>query len=199
MKEQIFTTHRIAKFCKVDTSTVTNWVDKGMLKAYKTPGGHRRIKKEVLLAFLKEYGIPVPAEITADKLRVLIVDDNAGIVKIITRAINKKYKNIVEVEPAYDGYEAGKKVGSFYPDLVILDINLPGVDGFRVLEDIKANKELKGVKVLAISGKNIAENKEKILSIGADEFLAKPFGNKEVVSCVARLLELPEEKEAKDE
>lgn len=191
MAKDLFTTHDIAKLCKVNGSTVKNWINDGKLQAYKTPGGHRRINREDLIQFLEKYEMPIPPQVKGKKLKVLVVDDEKDIVKIITRALKKQSWGL-EIEPAYDGYEAGVKVTDSFPDLVILDNELPGVDGYKVLQNIKANKKLKGVKILAITGKDIPETKEKLLSSGADVFMAKPLNLKELVSTVARLLDLSE-------
>ena len=190
MLKDVYTTYQISRFCRVDIATVTNWIDEGKLKAYKTPGGHRRIQKKDFLQFLQRYTMPVPAEIKTDRLRVLVVDDEKYVVEIIVRALKKSGYNF-EIESAFDGFEAGIKAANLLPDMVILDINLPGVDGYKVLKDIRSNEELKDIKVLAISGKSIPETREKILKYGADDFIAKPFNIKVIISAVAELLELP--------
>ncbi len=196
MIKNLFTTHEIAKFCSVDVSTIKNWINEGKLRAYKTPGGHRRINRKDLMQFLQDYGMPVPPQIKEEKIKVLIVDDNKDIVDIISRVL-KKQKWGLKIEIAYDGYEAGVKVTSFHPDLMFLDIDLPGVDGYKILHNIKTNKSLAGIRIIAITGKNISETKERILSGGADIFLAKPLELDKLVSMVAKLLALPQRKTKK--
>jgi excisionase family DNA binding protein len=192
MVRDIFTTYQIARFCKVDIATVTNWIDGGKLSAYKTPGGHRRINKNELLVFLKKYTMPIPGEILGTHPKVLIVDDEKIIVDVITRALNRSPWEF-EIWAAYDGFEAGLAVTSFHPDLVILDIKLPGIDGYKVLKSIKSNPDLADIKVLAVSGKDIYENQNKIIRSGADHFLSKPLDIPELYAVVARLLKLPVE------
>ena len=187
--KDIFTTYEIAKLCNADITTIKNWINAEKLKAYKTPGGHRRVKREDLMEFLQKYELPIPSQIKDDKLTILIVDDDRNIVNIITRAIKKQVWNI-RIESAYDGYEAGIKVATTFPGLAILDNELPGIDGYKVMQDIKANKKLKGIKILAITGKDIPETKDKFLSGGADAFLGKPFQIEELIATVAKLLDL---------
>ncbi len=189
MYRDIYTTHQIAKLCKVDVSTVTNWINKGKLKAYKTPGKHRRIKKEDLIKFLNDYNMPVFTEMNNESKSILIVDDERKIVDIMKRALKKNSGN-VEIESAYDGFEAGRKIMKMLLDLIILDIQLPGIDGHEVLKNIKENKRLEGIKILAISGKNIEENRERVLNMGADDFLAKPFEMDEMLLKVSKLLKV---------
>ena len=120
MNKNLFTTYEIAKLCSVDVTTIKNWINSRKLSAYKTPGGHRRVKKEDLVEFLRKYEMPIPPQIEGKGLKVLIVDDDRNIVDIITRAL-KKQKWDLRIEPAYDGYEAGTKVTTIFPDLVILN------------------------------------------------------------------------------
>lgn len=175
MEEKIYTTYEVSKFCKADISTVTDWITRGMLSAYKTPGGHRRVKEKELKGFLEKYSLPVPEELKrGDKKRILIVDDEASIRKIIIRAINKA-KLDVETEIACDGFEAGSQVANFKPDIVILDIKLPGVDGFKVCEQIKSNNATQDIKIIAITGYPSEEIKKRILNCGAADFISKPF------------------------
>ncbi len=189
MGKPLFTTYETAKFCKADISTIKNWIDEGKLDAYKTPGGHRRIRRKDLIKFMKKYRIPIPPQIKVGKIKVLIVDDESNIVRIITRLL-KKQKWELKIESACDGYEAGVKISNFFPDLLILDIKLPGIDGHKIIRNVKSNKELRNVKILAISGNGTSETKEKVISEGADAFMAKPFYCDELISKIAKLLNL---------
>ncbi len=178
------TTYQISQMVNVDITTVIDWIDKGMLKAYKTPGGHRRIKWDELIEFIKKYEMPIPdviATSSAMSLRdaavaipkkILIVDDNEDILEFISRAIKKFIKN-VKIETITEGFIAGKRIAEFKPDLLVLDIHLPGMNGFEVLGYL--DKSEKQMKILAITAYPSKETKEKILKSGADDYLAKPF------------------------
>lgn len=189
MNKDLYTTHEAASLCKVDVSTIKNWINEGKIKAYRTPGGHRRIEKEEIIRFLKEFNMPVPAQINNLKSKLLIVDDNKDIVEILLRLF-KKQKWDIEIDTAYDGYEAGKKITSNYPDIIILDNDLPGINGYRILQDVKMNKELAGTKIIAITGKNIASTRKKYISGGVDKFMTKPLDLKKMVETVSLLLGL---------
>ncbi|HAX62428.1 MAG TPA: hypothetical protein DCX95_07760 [Elusimicrobia bacterium] len=178
------TTYQISQMVNVDITTVIDWIDKGMLKAYKTPGGHRRIKWDELIEFIKKYEMPIPdviATSSAMSLRdaavaipkkILIVDDNEDILEFISRAIKKFIKN-VKIETITEGFIAGKRIAEFKPDLLVLDIHLPGMNGFEVLGYL--DKSEKQMKILVITAYPSKEKKEKILKSGADDYLAKPF------------------------
>jgi len=188
MTKKIFTTYEVSQYCSVDLSTVINWIEQGKLLAYKTPGGHRRVKEEDLVHFLKEYHMPIPAGLVKrQKRRILIVDDDKAVVDLIVRAI-KKLKKKCEVDTVFDGFEAGRRLITFEPDLVILDLMLPGIDGFKVCKNIRKDKKTKHIKVLAITGFDTPENRKKILSSGANDYLAKPFEVSDFLEHVEKLL-----------
>jgi len=190
--KKIFTTFDAARIFNVDITTVINWVDSGKLPAYKTPGGHRRITRDDLADFAARYGLPMEKPLLKSmdksasgqksfcpkKLKVLIVEDDASVAGFISKVVRgtftgKGYDVLFEV--ATDGFQGGEKLSSFKPDIVVLDIRLPGVDGFEVLRWIKKNYRRK-VRVIAVTAFPSKEIKEKIIRSGADDFLAKPFG-----------------------
>ncbi len=188
--EKILTTYQISKLCSVDLSTVITWIDQGKLPAYRTPGGHRRVKLDDFLAFVKKYNLPMPSEIDVElNPKVLIIDDEPGIIKLITKAI-KKQDSDIKIESAMDGFEAGRKILDFLPDLIILDLKLPGVDGFEICKAIKRDERLKDTKILAITAYATPENKKKILESGADDFISKPFEIGDLMISVNKLLSI---------
>lgn len=182
------TTGQIAQFCHVTHRAVLQWVASGKLKAYRTPGNHSRVSIEDFLAFLHQYNMPVPAELQLPVLqkKVLIVDDDRGIVSSIQRMLTLENKYLIEV--AYNGFEAGKKFATFSPDFIILDIRMPGMDGYQVCANIRSDPKNKSIKILAISG--VSENDEikKIMDLGADDYLGKPFSNKILKERISRML-----------
>src|SRR5438132_9481842 len=80
----IYTTHEVSRLLQVNPRSVINWIDQSLLDSYRTPGGHRRIRRDDLLAFLRKHQIPTPASLVDGSFRVLIVDDEeevAGMLK----------------------------------------------------------------------------------------------------------------------
>jgi len=128
-----------------------------------------------LAAFMRRHNIPVPAALEAGtKLRFLIVDDEADYRRLLSRLIRDAYPE-AEIAEAADGFEAGHKVHAFLPTIVLLDLNLPGVDGFKICELIRGDADLKGIKILAVTAYNTEEARARVLAAGADDFLGKPF------------------------
>jgi excisionase family DNA binding protein len=184
----IFSTFEVAQLIGVDMTTVIGWCKQGKLAAYTTPGKHRRIKAGDLVAFLNEYKMPIPPSLVPEReLRCVVVDDEATIRSLVKRAL-KDMDPSIKVQEASNGFEAGQQIIDTRPHLVVLDLNLPGMDGFKVCQIIRKDDRLKQTKILAISGFDTAETHKKILEAGADVFLPKPFRPQALKEKVVQLL-----------
>ena len=181
----IYTTHEVSRLLHVNPRSVINWIEQSLLSSYRTPGGHRRIRRDDLLAFLRKHQIPTPESLVEEKFSVLIVDDEQEIVEILQTFLQRQ--GGYEISSASDGITALIDVGRVKPDLLILDIMIPGVDGIEVCRRIKANTKNK-TAIIAVSGNN--ENEKKILQAGADAFLAKPINLDQLYSETKRLLRI---------
>jgi len=168
-----------------DLTTVIKWVNAGKLNAYKTPGGHRRIEKEDLIKFISQYDMPMPEDLQ-EVSRVLIVDDDPEFIEM-TAAVLKKIENI-RLDSAKEGFEAGEKVVSFRPHVVILDMRLPGIDGFEVCRRIKDREDTAGVSVIAVTAYGTPDDKKRILECGADHYFQKPVKAEQLLNTVNKLL-----------
>ena len=181
----IYTTHEVSRLLHVNPRSVINWIEQSLLSSYRTPGGHRRIRRDDLLAFLRKHQIPTPESLVDEKFSVLIVDDEQEIVEILQAFLQRQ--GGYEISSASDGITALIDVGRVKPDLLILDIMIPGVDGIEVCRRIKTDARSKAI-IIAISGQPEAE--KKILSAGADSFMAKPVDMDKLLSEAARLLRI---------
>ncbi|GAA4055395.1 response regulator [Flavobacterium chungnamense] len=117
--------------------------------------------------------------------KILIVDDEPNIVMSLEYTFKK---NNFEVFIARDGQEALDIVKTNYPDMIILDVMMPMVDGYATIEQIKKDDNLKHTKVIFLSAKNKESDIEKGMALGADAYLTKPFSIKKVVDQVMELL-----------
>ena len=187
-KKGPLTTGEIAKYCHVTHRGVLKWVESGKLKAYRTPGKHSRVSVDDFLVFLKQYNMPIPVEFQPRPTlkKILIVDDDRSIVHSLRRILIMENKYIVE--EAFNGFEAGKKFTSFRPDLMILDIYMPALDGFQVYANVRQDAHNKNTKVLIMSGINDSVEIKKITDLGVDGFLHKPFSNETLNEQLKRLL-----------
>ena len=117
--------------------------------------------------------------------KILIVDDEPNIVMTLEYAFKKQH---FEVYIARDGSEALQILNNNIPDVVLLDIMMPNVDGYQTLEYIKKSDLLKNTKVVFLTAKNKASDIEKGLKLGVDKYLTKPFSVKKIVSEILGLL-----------
>lgn len=177
------TTGEVAAAYSVSIPTVKRWIQEGQLKAFKTTGGHYRISRTEFQRFQMVHGVPAVRE---GPPRILIVDDDPRVLDllVVTLGLEQGYK----VEAAQDGYEGLIKVGTFRPHLLILDLRMPGLDGFQVCRRVKANPATHSTKILAITAYAEGNARERILEVGADGFLQKPFQLTALQAEVARLV-----------
>ncbi len=117
--------------------------------------------------------------------KILIVDDEPNIVMSLEYTFKKKN---YEVYIARDGGEALQIAKDKIPDVVLLDIMMPNIDGYETLKQIKSNRDLKNTKVVFLSAKNKTTDIEKGLQMGADKYLTKPFSVKKLVTEINELL-----------
>ncbi len=184
-RDEVLTIPQAAKYCAVDRMSMWRWVKAGNIRVSLTPGGHHRILREDLEAFLIEKGMYPLARKQFPLKRILIVDDDVSIQRVLSKMLTDlKY----ETEAASDGFEAGIKVMQFKPDLMILDLVMPGMDGFEVCSLIKANSSTSHIKILAFTGYDTEESREKILRAGADAYMGKPVERAVLLSKIEDLL-----------
>jgi excisionase family DNA binding protein len=187
---EILTVSQASKYCKVSSKTIINWIEAGHLKAYKTVGGHRRIKKEDLDQFLKEKGMPLPEEPKGEeRKKILVVDDDKIIVETIVQALEEDEYGY-EMISASDGFEAGLQVSHFKPDLLILDIMMPDINGYEVCQKVKSNPESIDTKIIVLSAYLNDEAFKQMKDYGADACFSKPLPLEQLKYEVAKLLGL---------
>ena len=177
-----------ARLLGVAAASIANWIDSGKLKAGRTPGGHRRIAREELMDFLRRQGLPVPPELMPSPRRVLVVDDDAAVARRIAGQIKAAHPEI-DVLEANDGFSAGQIVALSRPDVVVLDLGMPGVDGVDVCRRIKARKTRAHTTVIATTALPSPEQERRILEAGASACLAKPLKIAELLTWIEEALQ----------
>ncbi|MBS3754845.1 MAG: response regulator [Desulfobacterales bacterium] len=187
--DEVFTVFKASQHCNVSPKTIINWIDAGHIKAYRTPGGHRRINRRDLENFMRKQGIPIPeTEIEEDgRKKILVVDDDPIIVESIVQALEED-EHDYEVISAADGFEAGLQVNHFKPNLLILDIMMPDIKGYEVCQKIKANKETCDTRIIVLSAYLDEEKFKQMKDNGADACFSKPLPLPQLKEEVARLL-----------
>jgi excisionase family DNA binding protein len=172
--KQSFSTSEVAKFCHVTADTIRKWAEAGRIHVFKTPGGHRRIRREDLLRFLRENGIPIHEELDNSGVKILVVDDEKAVLSVIRRFLERS-QTPFQIQVATDGFDAGQQVATFRPDVIFLDLRLPGIDGFEVCRRIKTNPETSNTHVIAMTGYYEGDVAQRVIELGAKMLMQKPF------------------------
>ena len=186
----VFTTFETAKLCHVSPLSIINWVNAGRLPAFRTQGGHRRIRREDLIRFMRDTGIPLPDDLRegSGRPKVLVVDDEASIRELLAEHLTTRGTPF-EALAASDGFEAGRLMATFRPDVVLLDLRMPGLDGFQVCRTIKADPETSSTIVVAMTGYFSPETESRILECGAVRCFAKPVEPSTLSAFIDSILE----------
>jgi excisionase family DNA binding protein len=169
----VFTTGEAAKICKVSQQTIIRCFDSGQLKGFRVPGSRfRRIPRDLLFAFMRDNGIPTDA-LESGKRKVLIVDDDIELVELITDALDRDGR--FEVRSVNNGFDAGMMVKDYRPDLIVLDVMLPDINGKEVCQRVRADKTMNDVRIICISGMVEDDKIADLKEAGANDFMHKPF------------------------
>lgn len=184
----VFTTGEAAKICKVSQQTIIRCFDSGQLKGFRVPGSRfRRIPRESLYAFMKDNGIPTDA-LESGKRKVLIVDDDEELVELIADVLERDGR--FEVRSANNGFDAGMVVKEYRPDLIVLDVMLPDINGKEVCQRVRNDKAMDDVRIICISGMVEEDKVTELRTAGADDFLHKPFEVDKLIERMCHLLEI---------
>jgi excisionase family DNA binding protein len=187
LPEKIYTTYQIGKFCQVNIRTVIRWIETGKLKAYSTPGGHRRVKWSDLITFLTQNRMPIPKELEeAKKKKVLVVDDDTDFLEIAARFLEKIPD--VEIKTTSSGFDAGVLVAEWLPDLILLDFLIPDLDGFEITKKIKGNPRLKKIPIMAVTSITDPRELERVRESGVDSLITKPIDENSFLKRIDRFL-----------
>jgi DNA-binding response OmpR family regulator len=116
---------------------------------------------------------------------VLLVDDEPNIVLSVEFLLKQAG---YEVRVARNGEEAVKAIAARVPDLIVLDVMMPTLDGYHVCETIRADPKLRSVRILMLTAKSRDVEREKALALGADDYITKPFSTRELVERVKTIL-----------
>ncbi len=186
--DEPLTTGDVARYCHVSPVTVWRWIKQGKLAAHRHAGKRYQIEKATLRTFLQERNMPLdPAFFAEPSKRILIIDDEPTVLEVATRALQQL--ECVTIATAKDGFEAGLQVATFKPDLMILDLMMPNLDGFQVCRIVRSNPTTSHIKILIITAFGTHANLDRVFSNGADGFLHKPLDIKVFQDKVRGLLE----------
>jgi excisionase family DNA binding protein len=168
-----------AKYLGVAQSTIRKWSDQGLVPAFYTPGGHRRFRRRDLDTFLSrsgQGGRPGPL--------VLIVDDDPGLRRYVRASLESEGYSVREAGSAEEGLAALEEEP---PDLILLDVMMPKVDGWEMLRLVHERHGVGAIPVIMFSGR-VDEGAAEAASRGAQAFVGKPFDPEQLVDQTKQLL-----------
>lgn len=178
--DQLYTTHDISRLLQVDPSTVSKWIDRGILLAFRTPGGHRRVRSSDLRSFLIAHQMPVPDELGSGVIKLIVVDDEKPVLEAMKRVF-KPFANQVELVTTTSGVEALLMVSEQRPHGLLIDLNMPDLDGLEVCRRVRARKQLEGVRLITMTARHTPETVDASIKAGAVACLPKPVEAQQVL------------------
>jgi excisionase family DNA binding protein len=151
MVENFCTTREASRLLGISVRTAQQWVEKGRLKAWKTPGGHRRISRESVARALEDNAATAAAAAQRHALPLLIVEDDAALLKLY-RLQMARWPFPVTIHTAPNGYEGLVMVGEVAPRLLVCDLRLPGISGFQIVRYLAAMERYQEIAIVVVSG-----------------------------------------------
>lgn len=181
----ILKTNDAAEYLGVSRSSLTNWVKQGLLGSGLTPGGHYRFTVDELDKFAEKRGILIP-KILKDSgiIRILVIDDDAAFREFIKDAL--EVFSGFELREASDGMQGILLIGSWRPDLIILDLRMPNMNGIEFCKILRQNEDTEDVKVIITSAHLSPAAKAEILNLSVDVVLEKPVRLGSIVAAVEK-------------
>ena len=176
-----------AKLLGLSVGTIQTLVEKSELQAWKTQGGHRRISMPSIRDYQKKHNMLMSSgENREYRLRVLLVEDDP-----VTRDMLKDFCNRCEMPvdctAMSSGLEALIDMASIQPDVLIADLNMPGVDGFELLRRLRQDPQTRELPVVMITSRSADKHREYALQLGATAYLGKPFNESELLALLKQL------------
>jgi excisionase family DNA binding protein len=174
------TVGQAAKYLGVAQSTIRKWADQGRVPAFYTPGRHRRFRRGDLDNFLGRSGPSGGGGPT-----VLIVDDDPNLREYIRASLELEGYSVREAGGADEGLDV---LDESRPDLVLLDVMMPEVDGWEMLRRVQERHGVGAIPVVMFSGKVDERGADEAASRGAQGFIGKPFDPQELIDQTKQLL-----------
>ena len=184
--KDVLTTGEVAKICNVAPRTVSKWFDTGQLRGYRIPGSKdRRIPLAQLIRFMRAHGIPLN-QLDTGRTRVLVADNDAELARLLEKTLEERFG--YEVALASSAFEAGAMMEQLKPAVVLVDIDMPGIDGRALSRFITAHGELQGTQMIAAGASLTDSDRQILLQQGFHATIAKPFSIQQLAALVEESL-----------
>ena len=150
-QKDYFTSREAAELLGVAVSTIQLWTNNGLLRAWTTGGGHRRIACDSVNEMLAERKELTTEQSPEEQISIVIVEDDEQLLRLYKKQLNS-WNSDTQVVAAKDGYEGLVKIGRVLPDVIISDLVMPNLDGFQMIRALTAFSELERSLIIVISG-----------------------------------------------
>jgi len=177
--DDLFTAPQVAKICSTDLKTIHNWVNRGEIKSFRTPGRHLRFRREDILEFLNRFGYPIPDGFSPSRKRVVLCDDTDTLRRSLKRTLSRDF----EVEAFGDHVDALLAVGRQKPDLVVVN----GGHSEEITHLVERLASGKDALQILVYGENIDEDSYAIGRGSSIEFVPTADG-KEIRKSIIALM-----------
>ncbi len=188
MKKKFLKTNEAARYLEVSRSSLTNWVKQGLIEGGVTPGGHYRFTREDLDEFAERRGLILSKNRYTGKTRILVVEDDDSFREFIREALD--VFTGFELKECRDGMQGALLLGSWQPDIVLLDIRMPNMNGVDFCRVLRENDDTSEAKVIVASAFLSPEIKEELELLKVDAVLEKPVRLGTLVASVQKLADL---------
>ena len=145
--DDLFTASKVAKICSVDLKTIHNWVGRGEIESFRTPGGHLRFRRQDILEFLNRFHYPIPDGFAPSRCRIAILAEDE-LIPHLKRSLSKEF----EVDAFSDSVDALLSIGQNCPDLLLVDTDING-DSLHMIEMLNSVNE--ALPIVAFGAKDI--------------------------------------------
>ncbi|MGP1587909.1 MAG: response regulator [Treponemataceae bacterium] len=193
-KVKVYSALEVANICGVVNQTVINWIKKGYLSAFSTPGSQYRVYQDDLIAFMNSRNMRVPFQLLEENEKnksrfftILVVESEIGLNNVMANYLTNEFEghNVVQV---FDSFEAGVFLAAKKADIVLFDFSIPGMNGFDLCKKIFNNEDFGKPKIVAITASRDDEADEKIRALGVKHLLKKPLNLTDLHKVFATLL-----------
>jgi excisionase family DNA binding protein len=151
--DDLFTAPQVAKICSTDLKTIHNWVNRGEIKSFRTPGRHLRFRRQDILDFLNRFGYPIPEGFSPSRKRIVLCEGGDSVRRSLKRALSRDF----EVEVYADHVDALLAVGRQQPDLLVVN----GSQGDEIAHLVERLASGKNPVQIMIYGSGVAEGSFK--------------------------------------
>lgn len=150
-KPSFLTSREAARRLGVSLRTVQLWVEDGVLQAWKTAGGHRRIAPGSVDRLVNEQRAAMQVAVTGEALKVLVVEDDVALLDLYRLHFNA-WDMPVTLRTATNGFEGLLQIGAERPDVLIMDLGMPGLDGYQLVEELRRQRAMSEMQIIVVTG-----------------------------------------------